>query len=198
LSEHPMTMASVKNPPKIVDFEILVDILIHPLSQSSLGRLGAHYTRVEPWILTQRLSSNRRRRPPDAMSDPVTLLSNGQDTVHVMHDMVSLHLYNEAYRHSLVFPIGFPKIDRSRPSVRNLFQELQDVVSVGLEQVQRRVQGAVCVSPPLGPDVLRKRPVPLERELGLLVSQRLLDTCLPEIVSVRDVMHNLSNGPAAL
>ena len=69
---------------------------------------------------------------------------------------------------------------------------------VGLEQGQRHVERTVHIGPTLGPYLLRLRLIPLERELSLLVPQRYLDACLPEIISVDDVMNNLPNCPASL
>ncbi len=70
--------------------------------------------------------------------------------------------------------------------------------SVRLEQGQRDVERTVRISPVFGPGFLPLRPIPLERELGLLVPQRYLDARLPEIISVDDVMCNLPDRPASL
>jgi hypothetical protein len=102
----------------------------------------------------------------------------------MMLDVVSLHLNDSTYRQPLDLPAGSSKANGAMPSIRHLSQELMDMVSDGPEQGQRYVERAVRIGPLLGPDFLRLRPIPIERELDFLVPERCLDAYLPEIISI--------------
>jgi hypothetical protein len=112
-------------------------------------------------------------------------------------EVVRLYFNSSTHRDLLGLSIASSKNGRAVPCTRHVRQKLTDVVSVGPEQGQRQVYGSLFIRPLLGPDLLRLCPVPSERELGIVDTQRHLDARLPEIISVDDVMHDLPDRPAS-
>jgi hypothetical protein len=63
-----------------------------------------------------------------------TFFPNGEYSVHMMLEMVGLHLNNKADCNSLDFPFAIANADRPRPSIRNLVQQLLDMDTASLEE----------------------------------------------------------------
>lgn len=66
------------------------------------------------------------------------------------------------------------------------------------EESQGDIELSVGIGPAVCPSVLGSAPVPLQGKLSLFVPKRCLDTDLPDIVPVNDMVHDLPHRPPAL
>ena len=68
------------------------------------------------------------------LSGATTLMLDGQNPVHMVFEMVSLHFYNNSDRYCFDTASSCSNFDCPTPRVRHLFDELHDMAPGGFEQ----------------------------------------------------------------
>ena len=74
-------------------------------------------------------------------------------------------------------------------------EQLRDMLAIGPKKGQRGSNRPARVIPGLSPRLLRFGPIPFQAKDARLITQSSLDTGLPQIIPIDDMMYNLPNRP---
>jgi hypothetical protein len=72
------------------------------------------------------------------------------------------------------------------------------MIAIGFEESQGFFQRPAGIHPAFTPLPLRERPIPVEGKLSFLATQCNLDTHLPDIIPVSDMMDDLPYCPTTI